>query len=110
MKTKTCIYLQATQHPVIRNIIFIHCLQSKEAFMERIEVVKTMEKYGKRRVVHYRVPEVVWDRLKQVAELFNLSPGQYAKAVLYLNLNMLNVLLDRRRRTWKRKIRRKLEE
>lgn len=78
--------------------------------MERIEVLKTMEKYGKRRVVHYRVPENVWDRLKQVAELFNMRPGQYAKAVLYLNLNMLNVPLDRRRRTWKRKIRRELEE
>ena len=77
--------------------------------MERIEVIETMEKYGKRRVVHYRVPENVWDRLKQVAELFNLSPSQYAKAVLYLHLNMLNVPLDRRRRTWKRKVRRELE-
>ena len=67
-----------------------------------------MEKYGKRRVVHYRVAEIVWDRLKQAAELFILSPSQYAKAVLYLNLNMLNVPLDRRRRTWKRRVRREL--
>ena len=65
-----------------------------------------MAKYGKRRVVHYRVPENVLDRLKQVAGLFNLPPSQYAKAVLYLNLNMLNIPLDRRRRTWKRKIKR----
>lgn len=69
-----------------------------------------MEKYGKRRIVHYRVPENVWDRLKQVAGLFNLSLSQYAKALLYLNLNVLNIPLDRRRRTWKRKLRRELQE
>ena len=78
--------------------------------MERIEVLKTMGKYGKRRAVHYRVLENVCDRLKQVAELFNMRPGQYAKAVLYLYLSMLNVPLDRRRRTWKRKVKRELEE
>lgn len=35
-----------------------------------------MEKYGKRHIVHYRVPENVYDRLIQVAELFNLQPSQ----------------------------------
>jgi len=68
-----------------------------------------MEKYGKRRIVRYRVPENVWNRLKQVAELFNMNPCQYAKAVLYLNLNMLNIPLDRRRRAWKQKVRKELE-
>jgi hypothetical protein len=85
-------------------------LQSKWRVIERIEVIETMEKYGKRRVVHYRVPENVYDRLIQVAELFNLKPSQYAKACLNLYLQVFNEPLDRQRHIWKRKVRRELEE
>lgn len=65
-----------------------------------------MEKYGKRRVVCHREHENVRDRLEQVAEVFDMNPFHYAKAVLYLNLNMLNIPLDCRRRTWKQRVRR----
>lgn len=60
------------------------------------------EKYGKRRQITFRVDEIAWDRLKQVAGLFGLKPSQYVKALLYKDLGIFNVPLDRRRRCWKR--------
>lgn len=61
------------------------------------------EKYGKRRQITFRIDPVAWDRLKQVAELFNLKPSQYAKALLYKDLGIFNIPLDRRKRSWKRR-------
>jgi hypothetical protein len=80
----------------------------KEGLLKKKRWLETMEKYGKRRVVHFRIDETAWDRLVQVAELFNLRPSQYVKALLYKDLGILNVPLDRRRRAWKRKLRKEI--
>ena len=42
-------------------------------------------------------------RLQETAELFNLPPSEYAKAVLYRDLGVFTEPLDQRRRMWKRK-------
>lgn len=57
------------------------------------------EKYGKRRQITFRITALAEDRLKQVAGLFNLTPAQYAKAVLYRDLGCYLEPLDRRRKT-----------
>ena len=75
-----------------------------------MEKMSTDEKYGKRRQITFRVDEIAWDRLKQAANLFNMKPSQYAKALLYKDLGLFNIPLDRRTRNWKRKVRRELEE
>ena len=61
------------------------------------------EKYGKRRQITFRVDELAWQRLKQHAELFDMKEGQYAKAVLYANLGVFGIPLDRRKRSWRRR-------
>ena len=61
------------------------------------------EKYGKRRQITFRISQLAEERLEQVAELFNLKPAQYAKAVLYRDLGLFMEPIDRRRRTWRRK-------
>jgi len=75
-----------------------------------MEKMSTDEKYGKRRQITFRVDEIAWDRLKQAANLFNMKPSQYAKALLYKDLGLFNIPLDRRTRNWKRIVRRELEE
>jgi hypothetical protein len=64
--------------------------------------VKT-EKYGKRRQVSFRIGPLAAQRLKEHALLFNLPASEYAKAVLYSDLEVFNEPLDQRRRSWKRK-------
>jgi hypothetical protein len=66
------------------------------------------EKYGKRRQITFRIGPIAQERLERAAELFDMKPGQYAKAVLYRDLGVFNEPLDRRRRTWKR--RRRLQQ
>jgi predicted nucleotidyltransferase len=73
--------------------------------------MSTPEKYGKRRQITFRIGPIAQDRLERAAELFDMKPSQYAKAVLYRDLGVFNEPLDRRRRTWKRKERsQQLEE
>ena len=45
------------------------------------------------------------ERLKQVAQLFNLTPAQYAKACLYRDLGCFLEPLDRRKTRHKRRSR-----
>ncbi|MEM2975835.1 MAG: hypothetical protein QW821_05400 [Candidatus Bathyarchaeia archaeon] len=63
----------------------------------------TVEKYGKRRQITFRIGPVAQERLRQAAALFNMKPNEYAKAILYLHLQVFNEPLDMRRRTWKQK-------
>ena len=60
------------------------------------------EKYGKRRQISFRVTDIAWDRLQQAAQLFNLEPSQYVKAVLYKDLGVFSEPVDQRRRSWKK--------
>jgi len=60
------------------------------------------EKYGKRRQVTFRIGPLAKERLEETAELFNLNPSQYVKALLYKDLGIFNEPLDQRRRSWKR--------
>jgi hypothetical protein len=69
-----------------------------------------LEKYGKRRQITFRIGPIAQERLQRVAELFNLRPSQYVKALLYKDLGIFNETLDQRRRprsrhgisTWER--------
>ena len=68
--------------------------------MEKLSLEKD---HGKRRQVTFRIGQLAQERLEQVAELFNLRPSEYAKAVLYKDLGIFNEPLDQRRRTWRQK-------
>jgi len=61
------------------------------------------EKYGKRRQITFRITALADERLEQVAELFNLTPAQYAKACLYRDLGCFLEPLDRRKTRHKRR-------
>jgi hypothetical protein len=69
----------------------------------------TDDKYGKRRQITFRIGPIVQDRLERTAALFNLKPTEYAKALLYKDLQVFDEPLDQRRRSWKQK-KRRLEE
>jgi hypothetical protein len=58
---------------------------------------------GKRRQITFRIGPIAQEKLKQHAELFNMKPSEYAKAVLYRDLGVFSEPLDRRRRKWQRK-------
>lgn len=61
------------------------------------------EKYGKRRQITFRITRLAEERLEQVAQLFNLTPAQYAKACLYRDLGCYLEPLDRRKIRHKRR-------
>jgi len=61
------------------------------------------EKYGKRIQITFRITAVAMDRLERAAALFRMTPGEYAKAILYRDLAVFDEPLDMRRRSWKRK-------
>jgi len=61
------------------------------------------EKYGKRCQITFRITKLAEERLKQVAGLFNLTPAQYAKAVLYRDLGCYLEPLGRRKTKHKRR-------
>ncbi|MCK4474214.1 hypothetical protein KAU30_00120 [Candidatus Bathyarchaeota archaeon] len=65
--------------------------------------MSSSEKYGKRRQITFRIGPIAQDRLERAAELFDMKPGQYAKALLYKDLGVFNEPLDRRKRAYKRK-------
>lgn len=67
------------------------------------------EKYGKRRQITYRIGPIAEDRLREVARMFDMSPGEYAKAVLYRDLGVFNEPLDQRKRSWRQKQKEKEE-
>jgi len=62
------------------------------------------EKKRKRVQITFRLTELAWERLKQAADLFNMEPAQYAKAVLYRDLGLYQEPVDQRRRRWKKRM------
>jgi len=58
----------------------------------------------KRLQITFRITETAMLRLEAAAELFQLTPAQYAKAVLYKDLGLFNEPLDQRRRSWKKQL------
>ena len=60
-------------------------------------------KKEKRTQISFRLTEAALNRLRQCAELFNMEPSQYAKAVLYKDLGLLQEPVDQRRRMWRKK-------
>ena len=62
-----------------------------------------MGKYGKRRQITIRIGPIAADRLRQVAELFDMKPATYVKALIYKDLGIFNEPLDRRKRRRSRK-------
>ena len=62
-----------------------------------------MGKYGKRHQITIRIGPIAADRLRQVAELFDMKPATYVKALIYKDLGIFNEPLDRRKRRRSRK-------
>ena len=72
--------------------------------MEKLSPTILHEKYGKRIQVTFRITELAYDRLQQVAELFGFrNPSQYVKAMLYRELQLFTEPVDMRRRTARHK-------
>lgn len=61
------------------------------------------DKYGRSHQLNIRISPIARDKLEQVAALFNMTPAQYAKAIIYRDLGIFNEPLDQRKRTWKKK-------
>lgn len=61
------------------------------------------EKYGKRHQITFRISVLAKERLEQVAELFNLKPSHYVKALLYKDLGLFDEPIDQRRRSWRQR-------
>jgi len=59
--------------------------------------LETYEKHGKRRQITFRITPLAEERLRQAAELFNLTPAQYVKAVLYRDLGLFQEPIDKRK-------------
>ena len=57
----------------------------------------------KRYQITFRISKLAKERLEMVAELFNMRPSQYVKALLYKDLGLFQEPIDRRRRSWRRK-------
>ena len=75
-----------------------------------MEKMSLMEKHGKRRQITFRIGPIGWEKLNQVAALFHMKPAEYAKAVLYKDLNVFSEPLDQRRRSWRKKQQAETEE
>ena len=66
--------------------------------------LKRMVNEKRKRVqISFRLTELAWERLKQAAELFNMEPSTYAKAVLYRDLGLFKEPVDQRSRRWRKK-------
>jgi len=65
---------------------------------------------GKRIQITFRLTETAWIKLRQAAELFNMEPSTYTKAVLYKDLGLFEEPVDQRRRRWIKKQREILED
>lgn len=62
-----------------------------------------MYKKRKRHQICIRIGRLADERLRQIAEMFDMSPGTYIKALLYKDLGIFNEPLDRRKRRRRRK-------
>lgn len=75
-----------------------------------IEKMSSAQKYGKRHQISFRITELAWERLQEVAKLFGLSEPHYVKAMLYRELGLFSQPIDRRKRSYRRRRRRELDE
>lgn len=69
-------------------------MRAKRGFSEKLSLTG---KRRKRIQITYRITETAMLRLEQVAQLFGMKPGQYAKAVLYRDLGLFLEPIDRRK-------------
>jgi len=69
----------------------------------RNNIEKVFGKKEKRTQISFRLTERAYERLKQGAELFNMEPSQYTKAVLYRELGLFQEPIDQRHRIWRKK-------
>jgi len=60
-----------------------------------------MNKYGRRHQLTIRIGPIAADRLRQVAETFDMKPATYVKALIYKDLGIFNEPLDRCKRSRK---------
>ena len=67
-------------------------------------------KKEKRIQISFRLTERAFHRLRQCADLFNMEPSQYVKAVLYRELGLFEEPVDQRRRKWIQKRKKQKEE
>lgn len=72
--------------------------------------MSSVEKYGKRRQITFRIGPIAEDKLRQVAALFGMKASEYAKAILYRDLGVFNESLDQRKRSWRQQKKRQEEE
>ena len=63
-------------------------------------LIEVFGKKEKRTQISFRLTENAFHRLKQCADLFNMEPSQYAKAVLYRELGPCQEPVDQRHRKW----------
>jgi hypothetical protein len=72
-----------------------------------MEILGLSIDYGKgqkRRQITFRIGLLCLERLESVAELFNMTASQYAKAILYREMQVFSESTDMRRRTKKKKL------
>ena len=73
--------------------------------------MRLFKNHGKRRIqICFRVTENAYDRLMEVARLFELKESEYVKAVLYKDLGAYNERIDHRRKPWRQRQERKEQE
>jgi hypothetical protein len=52
-----------------------------------------MYKKGRRHQITTRIGPIAADRLRQVAEMFDMKPATYVKALIYKDLGVFNELI-----------------
>jgi hypothetical protein len=72
--------------------------------MEILGLSTEYDKGQKRRQITFRIGPLCLERLEKVAELFNMTASQYAKAILYREMQVFSESPDNRRRMKKKKL------
>lgn len=62
------------------------------------DILEESQRHGKVHQIQFKISPFVAKVGEEVADLFNMSLSQYCKALLYLNLGLVNEPLDRRRK------------
>ena len=66
---------------------------------ENSQRIRLLRNHGKRRLqICYRITEVAWRRLTELAQLFQMQEAEYAKACLYKDLGVWTERLDYRKK------------
>lgn len=71
---------------------------------QKTQRVRLLKDNGNQRIqICFRLSEKAFERLSEIARLFEMRDSEYAKAVLYKDLGMWNQPIDRRRKSWRHK-------